>query len=167
MMMRSRLIAAIALMGLAAPLTGIAQTYLTPEQVLLQNDGAFLVPSHNRGTAWQVELQDQQNIARHPSILRDPWEPVVDRGIPPPNYPEIVTPSLTPAQAAYPGLDPVTARLLVRLAQQNSILASTAAGNAPLAGTGPASTIAMLAMAAATIWTIRRARVLERFVKEL
>lgn len=168
-MMRSRLLTIVTLVGLAAPLTGIAQSYLTPEQVLEQNDGAFLVPGGRRGAQWAADLQVQQSIDRHPSIIQEPWDPVVDNGLPP----AISEDDLLPVGSAsvydtnpYGGLDPLTARLLARLAQQNSILASTAwQNNAPLAGTGPMTTLTVIAMAVATLWTLRKARLLERFVR--
>lgn len=170
-MMRSRLLAIVALIGLAAPVTGIAQSYMTPEDVFEQTDGAFLIPSGKRGAEWRANLESEMNIARHPSIIREPWDPVQDTGLPPPvaleddnlaGFDDLPPVSQMPL---YGGLDPTTARLLARLAQQNSILASTAAANgAPLAGTGPASVIAVLAMLGATVWTLRKARTLGRFV---
>lgn len=168
-MMRTHLLTAIAFIGLAAPVTGITQSYMTPEQVLQQNNGAFLVPGHQRGAEWAANLQAQQSIDRHPSIIREPWDPVVDNGVPPVPASElqyIPQPFATGGQ--YQGLDPTTARLLARLAQQNSILASTLNNSgAPLSQTGPAATLMAGVMIVATILTLRRAKVLERFVREL
>ena len=169
--MRSRLLIAIAFIGLIAPLTGIAQSYMTPEDALLENDGAFLVPSHSRGTAWAADLQAQQNADRHPSVVQEPWDPIHDDGLPPPDaaFDTAATDTVEGVTLSqnYGGLDPTTARLLARLAQQNSILASTIAqtqSEKPLAQTGPAAILSVIAMIAATIWTLRRARMLERFV---
>ena len=168
--MRSRLITIVALVGLVTPIAGIAQSYLTPEQVLQQNDGAFLIPSHHRGAVMITDLQAQQSLDRHPTIFRDASDPVVDNGLPP-----VIENGGAPTPVVdlgipnpYGGLDPVTARLLARLAQQNSLLESQMFGaGRPLAQTGPASVLVVVAMAVATLWTLRRARVLERFVKEL
>ncbi len=174
--MRLPLLAIVTTIGLATPLTGIAQSYLTPEQVLQQNNGAFLVPSHQRGAQWTADLNAQQNADRHPVVSHDPWDPVQDDGIPPPPAAmlEEVQPALPPPAAInpYQGMDPITARLLARLEQQNSILQSsllsTAAQNdAPLAQTGPAAILSVIAMAGATVWTLRRARGMERFVRGL
>ncbi len=172
--MRSHLLTIVAVAGLLAPLTGIAQSYMSPEDFLQQNDEQFLIPSGHRGAQWHADMNAQLNQDRHPSIVRDPWDPVQDEGLPPPvalqeDYSDVeYMPEPTPT---YGGLDPMTARLLARLAQQNSLLSSTlqstaAANGAPLAGTGPASVIAVMAMLAAMAWTLRRARVLERFVRE-
>lgn len=175
-LMHSRLLAIVTVIGFLAPVTGIAQSYMTPEQFLQENDNAFLIPGGPRGAKWNSDMNAQLNIDRHPVIYREPWDPVQDDGLPPPvtaegdfEYLEDSRP-VEPAPA-YGGLDPVTARLLARLAQQNSLfgsaLQSTAAANgAPLAGTGTASVITIIAMIAATLWTLRRARVLERFVRE-
>lgn len=177
-LMRSRLLAIVAIVGFLAPLSGIAQSYMTPEQFLQDNNNEFLIPSSHRGAQWRADLDAQLNRDRHPSIVREPWDPVQDDGLPPPVTEEEESTQLDGLPLAegpaptYGGLDPTTARLLARLAQQNSLLTSalqsTAAANgAPLADTGPASVIAVMAMLAATAWTIRKARVLERFVREL
>lgn len=174
--MHSRLLAIVAVIGFLAPVTGVAQSYMTPEQFLQENDNAFLIPGGPRGAKWNSDMNAQLNIDRHPVIYREPWDPVQDDGLPPPmtaeddsEYLEAFRP--VEQLSAYGGLDPVTARLLARLAQQNSLLGSalqsTAAANgAPLAGTGTASIITIIAMIAATLWTLRRARALERFVRE-
>lgn len=173
-MMRSRLLLTIALVGFVAPLTGMAQSYMSPEDVLQQNNNAFLVPSHQRGAQWAVEMEAQLSRERHPSIIREPWDIVQDDGLPPPIaideqfYPDQPIDPM-PAYQQPSGIDPLTARLLARLAQQNSILTSTmpsTAGynNAPLAQTGPAAVLVVIAMAIATVVTLRKARVLERFV---
>ncbi len=175
--MRSHLLAIVAVAGFLAPLTGIAQSYMTPEQFLQENDNEFLIPSSHRGAQWRADLDAQLNRDRHPSIVREPWDPVQDDGLPPPiaeaagEFTQLDELPLVEPAPTYGGLDPTTARLLARLAQQNSLLTSalqsTAATNgAPLADTGPASVIAVMAMIAATIWTIRKARVLEKFVRE-
>lgn len=168
-MMRSQLITLIALVGLAAPVTGIAQSYMTPEEVLQQNDGAFLVPGHSRGAAWAANQQAQQYNERHPAIVTDPGDPVQDNGIPPPDFTiwndgQSNQPAM---QNQYGNLDPTTARLLARLAQQNSILASTIQGQRPLAQTGPAAILVVIAMMIATGITLMRARGLERFLREI
>lgn len=171
-MMRSRLLTIVTVIGLAAPITGIAQSYMSPEDVLQQNDGAFLIPSRSRGSQWRADFEAQLSRERHPSILKEPWDVVQDEGIPPPIADEeFIDESLRPVDTmpTYGGLDPMTARLLARLAQQNSLLTSTlqstaGANGAPLAGTGPASILAVLAMGAATLWTLRKARMLGRFV---
>ena len=72
-----------------------------------------------------------------------------------------------PAPSPYYGLDPITARLLARLEQQNVLLQSQIAGGQPLAKTGPAAVLSMIAILAATAFTLRRARGLERFTQEL
>ena len=174
--MRSRLLTIVAVAGLLAPLTGIAQSYMSPEDFLQQNDEQFLIPSGHRGSQWRADMNAQLNQDRHPSIIREPWDPVQDDGLPPPVAMEddySTVDYLPPAEPTpvYGGLDPTTARLLARLAQQNSLmnsaLQSTAGANgAPLAGTGPASVVAVMAMVGAMAWTLRRARVLERFVRE-
>lgn len=172
MMMRTKIFLLVALVGLAAPLTGIAQSYMSPEDVLQQNDGAFLVPGRARGAAWAVAREAQLSLDRHPTIFRDQWEPVKDDGLPPPtpvvDDAQFMNQPIGSAATPYAGIDPLTARLLARLAQQNSILASTAAGsNAPLSQTGPASVLIVGVMLIATIVTLRRARILERFVREI
>ncbi len=171
-MMRSRLLITVALIGFCAPLTGIAQSYMTAEDVLLENDGAFLVPSHQRGAQWSADLEQQLRMDRHPSIIQEPWDPVHDDGLPPPEFEPAITEDFqdfVPPPQNYGGLDPLTARLLARLAQQNSILASTIAqtqSDKPLAQTGPAAVLSVIAMVAAVLWTLRRARMLQRFVQE-
>ncbi len=114
------------------------------------------------------------NIERHPSIIREPWDTSLDKGIPPATQGELV-PTETTANADPDGrygqtiVDPVTARILARLLAKESLqdpgyLSSTAGyKGAPLSGSGPASVIATLALIPAGIWTIRRARKLERF----
>ncbi len=168
-MMRSRLLTIVALVGLAAPVAGIAQSYMTPEEVLQQNNGAFLVPGHSRGAQWAADQQAQQYNERHPSIVTDPGDPVQDNGIPPPDFAiwDDGQSDQPVMQNQYGNLDPTTARLLARLAQQNSILASTMSGQgAPLAQTGPAAILVVIAMMIATGVTLMRARILERFVRE-
>ena len=169
-MMRSRLLTIVAVIGFVAPITGIAQSYMTPEQVLQQNDGAFLMPTHHRGAVAQANLEAQLSMDRHPSVIHEPWDPVQDNGLPPPvalDQPTDVQPVTQQQPTGYSNLDPLTARLLARLAQQNSILASTAAANgAPLAGSGPAATLSVIAMVGAGLWTLRKARLLERFIRE-
>lgn len=175
--MRSPLLTLIALIGIAAPVTGIAQTYLTPEQVLEQQklDANFLVPSHQRGARWASDLEAELSRQRHPSIIQQPGDPVQDDGLPPPvdvSGSENVAPVVPVSANPYQNLDPLTVRLLARLEQQNlflqSTLQSTAGQNgAPLADTGPAAVLSILAMGGATLWTLRRAKVLERFVGEL
>ncbi|NOS66991.1 MAG: hypothetical protein HOO67_01325 [Candidatus Peribacteraceae bacterium] len=175
--MRSRLLTIVAVIGFLAPLTGIAQSYMTPEQFLEQNDQEFLIPGGHRGAQWRADLEAELSRDRHPTIVREPWDPVQDDGLPPPVALEEEEFSdyedLSPVEPIQPygNLDPVTARILARLAQQNSLLTSTlqstaGANGAPLAGTGPASVIAVLAMVVAIVWTLRRARILERFVQE-
>lgn len=174
--MRSRLLTIVAVIGLAAPMTGIAQSYLTPEDVLQQNDNAFLVPSHHRGARWTSDLEAQLSRDRHPSVIQDPWDPVQDNGLPPPVQQDDfanLDQSAPPVQSnPYGNLDPITARLLARLEQQNSILASslqsTAGQNgAPLAQTGPAAILSVIVMLVATVLTLRRARILEKFVRDM
>ena len=169
--MHTKILTLIAVIGFAAPVTGIAQSYMTPEDMLQQNNGAFLVPSHSRGTAWAANLEAQLSMERHPAIFHDPSEPMKDDGLPPPtpveNDQQFADQPLGPAPSPYQGLDPLTARLLARLAQQNSILASTVGNSgAPLAQTGPASMLMVIVMIIATVVTLRRARILERFVRE-
>lgn len=169
--MRTKILLLVALVGFAAPLTGIAQSYMSPEDVLQQNDGAFLVPGHQRGAQWAANYEAQLSRDRHPSIIREPWDPVKDDGLPPPtpvfDDSQYFDQPLAPAPTPYAGIDPLTARLLARLAQQNSVLASTAAAsNAPLAQTGPASVLIVTVMLIATVVTLRRARILEKFVRE-
>jgi hypothetical protein len=166
-MMRSRLLTIVALVGLAAPVTAVAQSYLTPEQILQQNGDAFLVPSHKRGAQWQADLQTQQNLDRHPSIVHQPGDPVVDDGLPPPVAIDesLPQPATGVTQNPYGSLDPLTARLLARMEQQNMLLQSQLFGTgAPLAQTGPAAILSVMAMAGAIILTLRRARVLSKFV---
>ena len=170
MLMRSKILTLVALAGLAAPLTGMAQAYLSPEDVLNQN-GDFLVPSHQRGARWAADLETQQSIERHPAIVHDPSDPVQDNGLPPPTMlenPTIEQEPLVPVPVnQYGSLDPLTARLLARLAQQNSILASQQyqAGQ-PLAQTGPAGVLSVIVVILATVVTLFRARLLEKFVRE-
>ncbi len=173
-MMRTKILLLVALVGFAAPLTGIAQSYMSPEDVLQQNDGAFLVPGHQRGAQWAVDYEAQLSRERHPSIVSEPWDPVKDDGLPPPtpvfDDSQFADQPLPPAPAPtpYAGIDPLTARLLARLAQQNTVLASTASyNNAPLAQTGPASFLIVGVMLIATVVTLRRARILEKFVREI
>ncbi len=174
--MRSRFLAIIALIGILAPVTGIAQAYLTPEEVLEQQkiDNAFLVPGGRRGARWSAELDAELSRQRHPSIIQEPWDPVQDDGLPPPmeitEEPVYEEPVVAPVNP-YGAIDPVTARLMARLEQQNlllqSVLQSTAAQkDAPLAGTGPAAVLSVMAMAGAVLWTLRRAKVMERFIGE-
>jgi hypothetical protein len=166
-MMRKRLLTiAIGLIGLMAPLAGIAQSYLTPEQVLQEGNEAFIVPGRHRGARWIADLEAQMSRDRHPSIIKEPWDPVVDNGLPPPVVQEDAMPvAEAPTQNPYYGLDPVTARLLARLEQQNMLLQSQIAGNAPLAQTGPAAVLSVMAVLAAVGLTLRRARSMERLVR--
>lgn len=176
-MMRARLLSIVVVAGFLAPITGMAQSYITPEQFLQENDNAFLIPSGPRGAKWHSDMNAQLNLDRHPSIIREPWDAIQDDGLPPPAIADNDhgnTENFSPVEPTptYGGLDPTTARLLARLVQQNSLFASSlqstaGANGAPLAGTGPASAVAAIVMAAATFWTLRRARTLERFVREL
>ncbi|MSR87194.1 hypothetical protein EXS70_03420 [Candidatus Peribacteria bacterium] len=169
--MRSRLLTLIAVAGLLAPITGIAQSYMTPEQVLDQNNGAFLIPGHQRGARWMADFEAQLSRDRHPAIITDPWEQEQIRLSQPPPvvFDDEGSFGQDYGQAnPYSNLDPTTARLLARLAQQNSILASSL-GNSrtSLAQTGPAAILIVIVMAIATFLTIRKAKMLEKFVKEI
>ena len=166
-----------ALVLLCAPVMAAAQGYMTPEQILQQNNDSFIVPTHIRGAQWAGNLQEQQNIERHPSIVSEPGDPQQDTVIPPPVMPPqdqgtFIPPPQQPTMTQ--GLDPLTARLLDRLTRMNvdqsqtGALPSTAgASGAPLASSGPAGDLAVAVMIVATAWTLHRARVLERFVLEL
>ena len=166
---------------IVAPSLAAAQQYLSPEEVLQNGDSAFLVPTRKRGAQWAVEMQDQQSIDRHPSMLEEPWDPETNAAIPPPVEEEPLQGSVIPYQDyaanAQPQtvIDPLTARLLTRLLAREAILTapsyaqqSTAGGSgAPLAGSGPLTTIAALGIIPACVWTLRKARRLERFVERV
>jgi hypothetical protein len=152
------------------------QGYASPEDVFGNNDAAFLVPSGKRGAQWTADVQAEQSYQRHPSILNEPWDPQQDNGVPAPQYPPVVyqppVQQPTTPTSPYSTLDPITARLLERLARDNVVnttvgyMPSTAYGTGlPLAHTGPEAVLIVLAMVGAVGWTLRRARVLERFVR--
>ena len=121
-----------------------------------------------------ANVEAQQSMDRHPSVIHQPGDPVQDNGLPPPvaqdntDTQQIDTFATIPPTNPYGNIDPVTARLLARIEQQNSILQSQIAQTGrPLAQTGPAAILSVIAMLGATLWTLRRARVLERFVRGL
>lgn len=176
--MRSLPISLAALLLLGTPAVTTAQSYLSPEQVLQQSEDLFLVPGRKRGAQWWADLQAQQAVERHPSIIQEPWDMSNDAGIPPlmpqvePEPTIVEDYPVVPATSPHTNLDPLTARLLERLIDANimrsNVQQSTAAdAGAPLADTGPASILAVLAMGGASLWTLRRARVLEKFVQGL
>ena len=167
----------IALSLLLAPVTAAAQGYMSPEQVLQSEDSAFLVPSRGpRGAQWAAQLERDLNAERHPSTLKEPWDASLNQAVPPPTQGELIpTESTTHAPSANDGygqtvVDPVTARILARLLANESFKDSgyrpSTAGykDAPLTGSGPASVIAALSLIPACIWTMRRARRLEKFM---
>ena len=164
------LIAVTSVTMLVLPLIAGAQTYVSPEDVLLQHDQAFLIPGHERGAKYWSDLQAQQSLERHQVFVNEPSDPIQDTGIPPPANINAYLPlpvAAVPQQVynPYGNLDPLTIRLLARLEQQNALLSSTsAASGAPLAQSGPASILAVIAMMIAVGWTLRRARGMGRFM---
>ena len=182
-MMRLTLVLA-ALPLLLPATTAYGQGYVLPETVLEENDAAFVQPSHKRGAEWNAQLESELSRQRHPVIYSDPgdresWESTEKTPPLPPEPPlileeeEVIVPEEDEGQASYDyGIDPLTARLLERLARDQLIraalqpvLPSTAAvADAPLAGPGPAAILSVIAMGLASVWTLRRARGLEKFI---
>ncbi len=166
--MRATLTSIAIIAGIVVPAVGLGQAYLSPEQGLQQEQSSFLRPGHQRGAQWAAELQTQQNIDRHPSMVTSPWdpEPVADQLPPQTQVP--IGQSVTPQDI---GGDSVSNRLLERIAQEQMLLrtgflASTGTyGRTPLAGSGPESTLVIVTMVGATLWTLRRARLMEKFVR--
>lgn len=169
--MRSILTSIAIFTGIVLPTVGLSQAYLSPEQVLQQEESSFLRPGRQRGAQWAADLQVQQNIERHPVMVTYPWDPEpVANELPPPT--QVPVGQAMPMDEAFGyGNDTVSNRLLERIAQEQMLLrtgflASTAGyGRAPLAGTGPGAVIAAITMIGATVWTLRRARTLEKFVR--
>ena len=165
----------LALLLLLVPAAATAQ-YMTPEDVLQSEDSAFLVPTlGRRGAQYADELQREQNRERHPSIVSEPGDSPWSDAVPPPTQGQLVPTDSTVGIGTSGGqqvvVDPVTARILARLLAreelQGGYLPSTAGyKDAPLTGSGPASVIAILTLIPATVWTLRRARMLEKFVRE-
>jgi hypothetical protein len=166
--MRAFLLSIVLTSGIFVPTLAATQSYLSPEEVLQQNDSAFLRPGRVRGAQWAADLQAQQNVERHPSIVTDPWDPKPENELPPPVLPE----SALPTGGVPVGVgDPSTLQLLERIAQEQMLLRTGILGStagmygAPLAGSGPESYVALGVMAIAGYWTLRKARNLEKFVK--
>lgn len=165
---------------LAAPAFASAQSYMTPEQVLQSDDSAFLVPGRQRGARRAADLQAEQSALRHPSMIEDPRDGVAKDALPPATTGTAGISGTADVAAALDVagyqqqtiVDPVTARLLARLLAKESLLqapgsslqSTAGASGAPLTGSGPMTTIAALAVIPAGIWTLRRARMLQRFL---
>ncbi len=179
-MMRRLTFSALALIISLTPLTAGAQ-YLQPEDVLLRDQNAQLVPRSPRAAQETARQQHQQNEQNHPSTI-------ADYGTAGSSSSTAGTPAGTDNDTLHgsaPGddspatadkilwsvdMDPATARFLRRLqnaraeqayqlAARQQILQSTALhSGAPLSGTGPAESATILVMLGAVGWTIWRAR---------
>lgn len=167
--MRSILTSIAIVTGIVIPTLSLGQAYLSPEQVLQQEESSFLRPGGPRGAQWAADLQVQQNIERHPVMVTYPWDPEpVAQDLPPPT--QVPIGQAIPADQLG-GYDTVSNRLLERIAQEQMLLrtgflASTAGyGRNPLAGTGPESVLVAVTIVGASIWTLRKARSMEKFVR--
>lgn len=161
-------------------------SYLTPDQVLDLNKNAFYLPGNKREARKQADEQAQQNIKNHPSVLSGPGTDKPAAPATPPASSTTETPAqpadasglheAAPDASADGALDPITARFLRRLEQQQSThlfdpqtdtIGSTAAlhSAAPLAGSGPAENVTVAIMLGAVGWTVWRAKKMKQFMQ--
>ncbi len=179
-MMRRLTFSALALVISLAPLTAGAQ-YLQPEDVLLRDQNAQLVPRSPRAAQEAAERQKQLSEQNHPSTIQEygtAGSSSSTAGTPAGttdndlhgSAPDGESPATADEILWGVDMDPATARFLQRLqnaqaeqayqlAAQQQILQSTALhSGAPLSGTGPAESATILVMLGAVGWTIWRSR---------
>lgn len=158
--MMRRVLSSTALLVLLFFPSGVGAQYLTPEDVLIRDQNAILVPKNKREAQEAADAQDAARAAQHRSTLQEnSSEPVPENNPPVPTEEPLLRPSAPEEPEGYTQeLDPITLRLLERLRRESTqTLSSTALhSGAPLADTGPAEIMSVLTIIVAIGWTVRR-----------
>lgn len=139
-----------------SPITTSA--YVTPEEVLFQND--FFFPPTTRDAQKRVDAQKKERLA---DFLERQQQDLTERN---PEEPPTLEEVLASLAAAIESINKGTAtpdekrdvRLLERIERRQTSLPQTLNSGAPLAPTGAGTFIATGAIAAAAMWTLWRAR---------
>ncbi|MDO8649643.1 MAG: hypothetical protein Q7R81_07770 [Candidatus Peregrinibacteria bacterium] len=164
----------LALVAIAVPQ---AHAYMTPEQVLLQQEHMYYFPTAEAKTAREIRAeQEEKRVAKHLQEQEEliaksreeervhaaalAGEPTEEEDEEIDDEPQLVPGAQTPGIT----LDAAALRLLSRIERirEPNLPAETVHSGAPLTPTGPAVVIAIVALVCAGIWTVRRATKLER-----
>lgn len=136
-----------------------ASAYATPEEVLFQND--FFFPPTNRDADERVRRQEEQRLAR---FLERQERDLAERNPEPQPSLEEVLASLADAIGSIEKGKELTPderqdlRLLQRVERRQAPTPQNLNSGAPLAPTGAGTVVVVAAMAAAAMWTLKRAR---------
>lgn len=139
-----------------------ASAYVTPEEVLFQND--FFFPPTGRDADKRVQAQEEERLEKFLERQRQ------DLAILNPEESPSLESVLASLAQAIESIDKGIAtpdekrdvRLLGRIERRQTLLPQTLNSGAPLAPTGAGTFIATGAIAAAAMWTLWRARRMQR-----
>ncbi len=170
------LLSLLSLLGLLTMPTATL-AYVTPEQVLFQTEYDFYIPPEEEEEDANVRKQKSQGpplrttYKPYSQMTEEERKGVVKKKETDEETPSRSAPSSTAGQAEeameegeeeFVTLDPRSVRLLERIERMRS-RAFQETRESDLAPTGAATTGAMLMLAVAGLWTLRRARKFERF----